>query len=90
MKTTVVIHDQLYERAQRKAQRDGRSMRSLIEEGLQRCLDADREAKGRKYELPDRSSTRCYNYVAHAWRRRKARFGTVIGLQQGTRKIAQA
>ena len=55
MKTTVEIHDQLYERAQKRARRDGRSMRSLIEEGLRRCLDADQAAKDQKFELPDQS-----------------------------------
>jgi hypothetical protein len=55
MKTTVEIHDQLFARAQRKARRDGRTMRSLIEEGLRRCLDEDPQPKGERYRLPDQS-----------------------------------
>lgn len=55
MKTTVEIHDQLFARAQKKAQRDGRTMRSLIEEGLVLCLEADRRTRGAKYELADQS-----------------------------------
>lgn len=55
MKTTVEINDQLLARAQKKARREGRSMRSLIEEGLRLSLDADRGGGREKYELPDRS-----------------------------------
>jgi len=55
VKTTVEIRDQLYARAQKKAQRDGRSMRSLIEEGLRLCLEADERAKSGRYRLPDKS-----------------------------------
>jgi hypothetical protein len=53
MKTTVEIQDQLFLRAQRKARREGRTMRSLIEEGLRRSLEADQVAE--RYQLPDHS-----------------------------------
>jgi hypothetical protein len=55
VKTTVEINDQLFARAQRKAKREGKTMRSLIEEGLRLCLDADAEAVAERYVLPDRS-----------------------------------
>ena len=45
MKTTVEIQDQLFVRAQRKARREGRSMRSVIEEGLRLALDAESVAE---------------------------------------------
>jgi hypothetical protein len=54
VKTTVEIDDQLFARAQKMARRDGRPMRSLIEEGLRRCLEAEAAPSGR-YRLPDRS-----------------------------------
>lgn len=53
MKTTVEISDPLLREAKRAAQRDGTTLRELIEVGLRRVLD-DRAAIGRKrYELPD-------------------------------------
>jgi hypothetical protein len=55
MKTTVEISDALFARAQKKARREGRSLRSLIEEGLRRCLDEDRDAGRPSYRLPDHS-----------------------------------
>ena len=53
MKTTIEIHDQLFLRAQRKARREGRTMRSLIEEGLRLSLGAETIAE--PYRLPDLS-----------------------------------
>lgn len=53
MKTTVVISDPLLERAKRHAKRTGRSLRALIEEGLQRVLED--EGPRQPYQLPDRS-----------------------------------
>jgi hypothetical protein len=53
MKTTVEIPDAVLERARRHARRTGRTLRALIEEGLQLVLRSER---GRaRYELPDRS-----------------------------------
>ena len=54
MKTTVEIEDQLFARARRRAQREGRTMRSLIEEGLRQCLEAG-DARREQYRLPDLS-----------------------------------
>ena len=51
MKTTVEIEDALFARARRLAQRTGRSMRSLVEEGLRRCLEAQQQTT--RYRLPD-------------------------------------
>ena len=53
MKTTVEIQDQLFVRAQRKARREGRSLRSVIEEGLRLALDVTTVAES--YHLPDLS-----------------------------------
>ncbi len=53
MKTTVEIEDALLARARSLAQRTGRSMRSLVEEGLRRCLEDQRQPA--RYKLPDRS-----------------------------------
>lgn len=41
MKTTIEISDALFERARRHAQRSGRTLRSLVEEGLRQVVDAD-------------------------------------------------
>jgi hypothetical protein len=51
MKTTVVIADALLNRAKRHAKRTGRTLRAVIEEGLQRVLDD--EAQPPAYRLPD-------------------------------------
>lgn len=53
MKTTVEIDDQLLLRARRHAQRTGRTLRSLVEEGLSSCLEA--ESSPTRYRLEDRS-----------------------------------
>ena len=53
MKTTVEISDAVLERARRHARRTGRSLRALIEEGLQLVLRAEEERPS--YRLPDRS-----------------------------------
>jgi hypothetical protein len=53
MKTTVEIPDAVLERARRHARRTGRSLRALIEEGLQLVLSSDE--KRPRYRLPDRS-----------------------------------
>ena len=53
MKTTVEISDALLERARRQAQRSGKPVRALIEQGLRLVLEA--EADGQRFRLPDRS-----------------------------------
>ncbi len=53
MKTTVVIADRLFERAKRHAQRTGRPLRAVVEEGLRLVLSAEQERE--TYKLADRS-----------------------------------
>ena len=53
MKTTVEIEDALLDRARSLDRRTGRYMRSLVEEGLRRCPEEQRQPA--RYELPDRS-----------------------------------
>ena len=53
MKTTVEIQTALLERARRHAQKVGKPLRAIIEEGLRRVLVA--EAVPQRYRLPDRS-----------------------------------
>jgi hypothetical protein len=55
VKTTVEIQDELYARAQRKAQQQGRTMRSVIEDGIRVFLDGTKNARPEKYRLPDRA-----------------------------------
>lgn len=50
MKTTVDIADALFARAKRHAQRTGRPMRALIEQGLQLALLQEEQME--RYELP--------------------------------------
>ena len=54
MKTTVEISDSLFESAKKVAQREGTSMRALIEEGLRRLL-GERRARRNGFKL--RSAT---------------------------------
>lgn len=51
MKSTFDINDKLLARAKRHAQKAGKPLRALVEEGLRRVLDDAPEA--RRYELPD-------------------------------------
>lgn len=53
MKTTVDISDALLERAKRHARRSGKSLRTLIEDGLRRVLSDPPAALA--YRLADRS-----------------------------------
>ena len=53
MKITVEVSDAILERARRIAQHRGRSVRSLVEEGLRLVLDA--EGPARPYRMEDRS-----------------------------------
>jgi hypothetical protein len=57
-RTTVRLPDQLLRRAKRKAAAEGRTLTSLIEEGLRRVLYEPRSAEGRKrLPLPVSSAT---------------------------------
>jgi hypothetical protein len=51
VKTTIEIADSLLKRAQREARRQGRTLRSLVEEGLERTLAAAERSE--PYKLPD-------------------------------------
>ncbi len=54
MKTTIDIQDHLLVRTKAHAKKTGRSLRSVVEEGLRMALDASR-ATARPYRLPDLS-----------------------------------
>jgi hypothetical protein len=54
MKTTVEIAEDLFARTREVAQREGTTLRALIEEGLQSAL-ARREQKVKRYRWPDLS-----------------------------------
>lgn len=51
MKTTIDIHSELLVRAKRYASDNRRSLRSVVEEGLRRVLEARPIASG--YRMPD-------------------------------------
>ena len=51
MKTTIEIDDELLIRAKRHAQKAGRPLRAVVEDGLRRVLDAPPTPSG--YVLPD-------------------------------------
>ena len=53
MKTTIDIHDELLRRARQHAKATGRSLRTVIEDGLRLVL-AGPESRG-AYQLPDLS-----------------------------------
>jgi hypothetical protein len=52
MKTTIELPDTLIEQARRVAQREGATLRALLEEGLQRSLEARRQAAPRQLDFP--------------------------------------
>jgi predicted transcriptional regulator len=54
MKTTVEIADDLFARTREVAQREGTTLRALLEEGLRATL-ARREQKAASYQWPDLS-----------------------------------
>lgn len=54
MKTTVEISEDLFARSREVAQREGTTLRNLIEEGLRAAL-ARREQKKMQYRWPDLS-----------------------------------
>ena len=54
MKTTIEISDAALDEARRVAQREGTSLRALIEEGLRRVL-ADRRSRRAAFRLRDAS-----------------------------------
>jgi hypothetical protein len=52
MKTTIELPDALIEQARRVAQQEGATLRALVEEGLQRSLEARRRAARRQLDFP--------------------------------------
>jgi hypothetical protein len=52
MKTTIEIPDELFGQVRRVAQQEGASLRALVEEGLQRSLEARRQAVRRQFDFP--------------------------------------
>lgn len=56
MKTTIDIADQIFEAARATAQREGTTLRALVEEGLRTVLAKYRPRRGR-FELRDASFT---------------------------------
>ena len=52
MKTTIELPDELLEQARRVAQQEGATLRRLVEEGLQRSLEARRKGARQKLDFP--------------------------------------
>jgi hypothetical protein len=52
MKTTIELPDELVQQARRIARQEGASLRALVEEGLQRSLEARRQAARRQLDFP--------------------------------------
>jgi len=52
MKTTIELPDELVEQARRVARKEGSTLRALVEEGLQRSLEARRRGVSRELDFP--------------------------------------
>ena len=52
MKTTIELPDELIRQVRRVAQQEGTSLRTLVEESLQRSLEARRQAVRRPLDFP--------------------------------------
>ena len=52
MKTTIELPGELLEQVRRVARREGTTLRGLVEEGLQRSLEARRKAVRRDLDFP--------------------------------------
>ena len=52
MKTTIDIHDELLQRAKRRAQRTGRTLRAVVESGLRLALEEQRTAEQQRTAKP--------------------------------------
>jgi hypothetical protein len=57
MKTTIELPEELVKQARRVAQQEGGTLRALIEEGLQRSLEARRQATRRQLDFPSYGGT---------------------------------
>ena len=52
MKTTIDLSDELLEQVRRVARSEGATLRALVEEGLQRSLEARRSQVRRRLDFP--------------------------------------
>jgi hypothetical protein len=52
LKTTIELPEELVKQARRVARQEGASLRALVEEGLQRSLEARRQAARRELDFP--------------------------------------
>ena len=52
MKTTIELPDDLLRQVRRVAQQEGATLRALVEEGLQRSLEARRQARCHQLDFP--------------------------------------
>lgn len=52
MKTTIELPDDLVDQARRVAKQEGATLRALVEEGLQRSLEARRSSVRRQLDFP--------------------------------------
>ena len=52
MKTTIELSDELLEHVRRVARKEGATLRALVEEGLQRTLEARRSTVRRHLDFP--------------------------------------
>ena len=52
MKTTIELPDELLKQVRRVARQEGATLRRLVEEGLQRSLEARRKAARRELDFP--------------------------------------
>ncbi len=52
MKTTIELPDELLEQVRGVARREGATLRGLVEEGLQRTLEARRRVMRRRLDFP--------------------------------------
>jgi len=52
MRTTVLLPDELLRKAKKKAAEDGRTLTSMIEEGLRVLLAEPKPTRRKRYELP--------------------------------------
>jgi hypothetical protein len=57
MRTTVRINDDLLRRAKKRAAEEGRTLTSLVEEGLQLTLSKAKSSRRKRVELPVSQAT---------------------------------
>ena len=70
MKTTIELPDELIRQVRRVAQQEGASLRALVEEGLQRSLEARRQAVRRPLDFPTYGgSGRTHEFQGAPWSR---------------------